>query len=305
MPFKALFLSILCVMMTSPSWAQEREEMQAMSAGDTYRKYWGVTLFSIASIRNMNNRKADGPRAVESYNYFGLNYRIDSDTRLSVRIPFLFNTEGYNRFNDKLTSKAEIQDVHVAFSKYDLGYIGDIDLSGNVKVYMPTSEWSAKSGQIARFRAELYMEYAIGRFSSISYGIKPDLFWQRNRTYVDYSTPRFNDGNFRWDPRGTTKQYSLEHFLEGYIDINQYFTIKPRVGFDEDWYYSSETENLEGNHVTRLRSGIGLEVRPFRGWRFTFGIQDETRLAGNRGKDVAFWEPQNIQYSIMTNGSIF
>lgn len=304
MKLKSLILPVLCLLIASPALAQEREEMQAMSTGDTYRKYWGLTLFSIASVRN-SFRQVNEPRTIDSYNYFGLNYRIDSDTRLSLRIPFLLNTEGYNMYNDKMVSKGQIQDIHVAYSRYDLGYIGDIDLSGNVKAYMPTSEWSAKSGMIARFRGEIYFEYAIGRFSAISYGIKGDIFWQRNRSYIDYSIPRFDDGNFMRDPRGTTRQYSLEHFVEAYIDINQYFTVKPRVGFDEDWYYSSETEALAGRHQTVLRSALGLEVRPFRGWRFTFAIQDQTRLQGNRGKDVAFWEPQNIQYSLMTNGSIF
>lgn len=304
MKLKYLLLPVLCLFIAVPTLAQEREEMQAATAGDTFRKNWGLTLFSIASISN-SFQEVQEPRAVESYNYFGVNYRIDSDTRLSVRIPFLLNTEGYNKYNDKMASMAQIQDIHVAYAKYDLGYIGDIDISGNIKVYMPTSEWSAKSGLIARLRGEVYFEYALGRFSAISYGIKPDLYWQRNRAFMDYSIPRFDDGNFMREPRGTTKQYSLEHFVEAYIDINKYFTIKPRLGFDEDWYYGSETEALESRHVTRLRSAIGVEVRPFRGWRFTFAMQDQTSLESYRGKDVAFWEPQNIQYSIMTNGSIF
>lgn len=303
---KALVLAIALSSLSFSVQAQEREESMVMSAGDAFRRNWNVTLFSIASVENMTyNRKATDTRSIESYNYFGFNYRIDSDSRFSVRIPFLYNTAGQNSYADEMPSKVDLQDVHFAYSKYDLGYIGDIDLSGNIKIYMPTSEYAQNSKMITKIRLEAYFEYAIGRFSSITWAVKPDIFWQRQTAFADPDTPRFDDGEFRRDPRSTTKQYGLEHYLEAVIDVNKYISIKPRVGFVESWYYSSDVEDLEGRHVTRLRSGIGIGIRPMRGLNFTLGIQNQSTLAAYRGKDVTFWEPENTQYSLMTNAYVF
>lgn len=286
--------------------AQEREESMVMSAGESMRRNWNVTLFSIASLSNMSYGKtADSTRSVDSYNYFGFNYKIDSDTKFSVRIPFVYNTAGQNEYADQVSSVLDLQDVHFAYSKYDLGYIGDVDISGNVKLYMPTSEYSQNSKLVTKLRFEAYFEYSIGRFSSITYGVKPDIYWQRQTAYYDPNTPQWENGTFKKDPRGTTKQYSFEHFVEGVIDINRYFSVKPKAGFDEDWYYSSDAEQLEGNHVTKVRAGLGLEMRVMRGLTFTAGVQNTTSLGSYKGKDVTWMQPENTEYTLMTNAFVF
>lgn len=301
----ALVLAVSCL---SPfAHSQEREESLVMSAGDSFRRKWNATLFSIASVSNMSfgKKETTDTRAVDSYNYIGFNHKIDADTKISVRIPFVYNTEGMNSYGDKVASVMDLQDVHFAYAKYDLGYIGDVDISGNMKVYLPTSEFAQNSKMVARLRMEAYFEYSIGRFSSITYAVKPDFFWQRQTAYFNPDTPQLDNGGYRKDPRSTTKQYSFEHYLEAVIDLNRYFSVKPKAGFDEDWYYSSDVEQLEGSHVTKVKAGLGLEVRPKRGLTFTLGVQNQTTLGSYRGKDVTWGQPENTQYSLMTNAFLF
>lgn len=303
---KALALTLTLSCFGSLGYAQEREESLVMSAGDAFRRNWNVTLFSIASLSNMSyGKQATADRSVGSYNYFGFNYKIDSDTKFSVRIPFTYNTAGQNEYGDQMSSILDLQDVHFAYTKYDLGYIGDIDISGNAKVYLPTSEYAQNAKMVAKLRLEAYFEYAIGRFSFLTYAVKPDIYWQRQTAYFNPDTPQWDDGTFKKDPRSTTKQYSFEHYLEAVLDINKYFAVKPKAGFDEDWYYSSSVEDLEGSHVTKIRSGVGLEMRAMRGLTLTVGVQNETTLGSYKGKDVAFWQPENTEYTLMTNAYVF
>lgn len=303
---KALAVTLLLSCIASTTFAQEREESLVMSAGDSLRRKWNATLFSIASYSNMSfGKKETSARSLDSYNYIGLNYKIDADTKFSVRIPFVYNTAGQNEYGDQVSSVMDLQDVHFAYSKYDLGYIGDVDISGNVKVYLPTSEYAQNSKMIAKVRMEAYFEYSIGRFSSITYAMKPDIFWQRQTAYFNPDTPQWDDGSFKKDPRATTKQYSFEHYVEAVLDINRYFSVKPKAGFDEDWYYSSDVEQMEGSHVTKLKVGLGLEMRPVRGLTFTLGAQNQTTLGSYRGKDVAYGQPENTEYSLMTNAFLF
>lgn len=303
---KALALTLAFSCLASVSHAQEREESSVMSAGDSYKKNWTATLFSIASVSNMSyGKEQTDTRSLDSYNYIGLNYKIDADTKASVRIPFTYSTAGQNKYGDEVASVMDLQDVHFAYSKYDLGYIGNIDISGNVKIYMPTSPYSQASKMVTKLRFEAYFEYSIGRFSSITYGVKPDIYWQRQTAYFDPETPQYNDGNFKKDPRTTTKQYALEHYVEAVIDLNRMFSLKPKVGFDEDWAYSSSVEELEGSHRTKLRAGVGLEIRAMKGLTFTAGVQNDTTLGSFKGKDVSYMQPENTQYSVMTNAFLF
>lgn len=302
----ALGIVLLVFSFGSAVQAQEREESLVMSAADSFRKNWNMTFFSIASVSNMSyGKKNTAARAFGSYNYFGLNHRLNPDEKVSLRIPFLYNSTGQNEYADHVRQEVKLHDVIVAYSMSDLGYIGDVDLSGNVKLYLPTSRFSQTQEMIAKLRFEAYFEYSIGRFSSITWAVKPDIFWQSRTAYLNEDTPVWEDGEFRRDPRSTNKRYSLEHYVELVVDLNRYFAVKPKVGFDEDWYYSSEVEKLEGNHVTKLKAGLGLEIRPVRGFTFTVGMQNSTSLNSYRGKDVAYFQPENTEYSLMTNALVF
>ncbi|WII71709.1 hypothetical protein QJS83_14665 [Bdellovibrio sp. 22V] len=303
---KALALTLALSCFGTLAQAQEREESMVMSVGDSLRKNWNVTLFSIASQANMKPGKTEtAGRSQDSYTYFGINYKIDSDRKASLRLPFLFNTAGQNEYGDQVKSEFQLSDIHIAYSMYDLGYIGDVDISGNAKLYFPTSKYSENSGMITKLRLEAYFEYALGRFSSITYGIKPDFYWQSRTASFNQDIPQFDDGNYVTDPRQTNKQYSLMQTIEVVADINKYFSLKPRVGFDEDWYYSSDVEDLEGSHVTKAFYGLGLEIRPMRGLTFTVAMENSAILNSYRGKDIEFFKPENIQYSLMTNAFLF
>lgn len=303
---KALALTLALSCFASAAFAQEREESMVMSAGDSLLRKVNFTFFSIASVTNMRPRKeAKSARSLGSYNYIGINHKLNSDRKVSLRLPFLYQTAGINEHGDQEKQEIQWSDVHVAYSIYDLGYIGDVDMTGNIKLYLPTSKYSAASNLIAKLRFETYFEYSIGRFSSITYAVKPDIYFQQRTAYFNSEIPQFNDGNYVTDPRQTTKQFSLEHYVEVVADLNKYFSLKPKAGFDEDWYHSSAVEELEGRHITKAKFGLGLEVRPVRGLTFTVGMQNEASLNPSRGKDVAFFLPENTQYSVMTNAFLF
>ncbi len=303
---KILLLTAFSFLVPLAASAQEKEELNVMAAGDSFLKSWNVTLFNIASQEHMTyNRKSTGQRSIDTYTYFSFNKKINEDQKISLRVPFTFNTSGQNKYGDHLHSDFKLQDIHLSYALYDLGYIGDVDLSGNFKVYLPTGDYSRDSGMIAKFRFETFFEYSFGQYSSISYGIKPDIFWQSRTATFNYDTPTYNDGNYKFDPRSTNKLAELEHFVELVLDINKYFSFKPRIGFDEAWYYSSNIEDLDGRHSTKAFYQVAFSIRPVRGINFLVGFSNRTTLQSNKGKDIAFGQPENNQYFVMTNAYLF
>lgn len=304
---KAQILFVFATLLLSfGAHAQDREEAMVMSLGDSSNGKLSTTFFSISSVDNMRPGKADdGGRTWSGYNYFSLNYKIDQDHKLSFRLPFVYQTEGTDKYGEKTSQRADLQDIHIALSFYDLGYIGPVDLNGAIKFYLPTSQYSQDTQMYARLRGELFAEYHITRFSSIKYVSKPDIYFQGRTSNFIADTAQFDDGGYVTDPRQSTKQYSLEHYLELVADVNQYFALKPKAGFDEDWRYGSVANELEAEHTTKAVFALGLEVRPFRALNFTIAIQNENNLSSYKGKDIAWFVPENTSYTLMTNLFLF
>lgn len=303
---KTLLILVISLLFPLFSMAQEREELNVMAAGDSSPRSWTMTLFNITSQEHMTfNKEATGQRSFDTYTYFSFNKKINEDQKVSLRIPFTFNTAGQNKYGDHIHSEFNLQDIHISYAMYDLGYIGDIDLAGNLKVYLPTGEYSKNSGMIAKVRFETFFDYSIGQYSYISYGVKPDIYWQSRTATFNYDTPTFTDGNYRFDPRSTNKLAEIEHYIELGLDINKYFSFKPRIGFDEAWYYSSGVEDLEGRHTTKGFYQVAVDIRPVRGISFLVGFSNKTTLSSNKGKDVRIGLPENNQYFVMTNAFLF
>ncbi|WP_413581910.1 hypothetical protein [Bdellovibrio sp. HCB288] len=264
---------------------------------------WSLTFFSVASQSNMKPGKTEsGTRSVESYDYFGIRYKLNADERVALNLPFNYNTSGQNAYGDTVTSNFSLNDVHFVYSNYDLGYFGPIDYSGKVKLYLPTSKNSQNSGTITKLRLEGYADWQFAHSWSIAYVAKPDFYWQSQTASLNDQIGYRDDGMFFSDPRRTNKQFGLEHYVQLEWSLNEVFQVSTSVGFDESWYHASTVEQLEANHTTTFRSRVGFWIKPARGFSFTLGMGNDTMLtSGSRGEDVQFWQPQNTQYSLMTN----
>lgn len=304
---KSLALALSCLFVVSPTFAailDGDDFAVATSAGRL--NDWNMSFFSIASMANMKPGKtATDTRAVDSYNYLSLNYKLDSTSKASMRLPFNFNSQGQDEYGSEVTSDFALNDIHFVYSNYDLGYIGDVDLSGKVKWYLPTSRTSQNQKMISKIRFEGYADYLITRSVLVAYIAKPDIYLQSQTASLNPDVPQYDDGAYVRDPRSTTKQFGLEHFVQFQWDINSMFSLTTKTGFNESWYHTSNVEELEGSHVTALRLGLSLWIRPMRGLSFTLGMSNDTNLNSYRGKDIAFVEPFNTQYSLMTNAWVF
>ncbi len=299
-----LFVLVIAASFSAQAAVMDGDDVVVNSTGQF--KDFSVSFFSIASVKNMRPGKTADDRSISSYDYFSFNYKMDYDQRLSLRLPFYFNTDGKNEYGDTMSSELAMADIHLVYSNYDLGYIGDVDLSGKVKLYLPTSRRSANSRQITQIRLEGYADYSITRSLVIAYVAKPDFYWQTQTVSINDTIGQYSDGTYIRDPRSTTQQYGLEHYLLLQWIINDTFRTSLKTGFDEGWYHSSAAEALDGTHSTKLRLGADLWIFPKRGLSFTLGVSNETTVGYARNNDnIRFVEPENTQYSLMTNWAMF
>lgn len=309
MKMKVLSFLVLAIISLSASARVLDQEASVLSVGDSKSSKFSVSFFSIVSMANMKPGKSVSSlsqRLLDTYEYFSLNYKIDQDSKAGIHVPLIMGTEGINEYGDKKSARIALSDIHFVYSNYDLGYIGDFDLSGSTKIYLPSSPYSQASKTIAKVRFEIYLNWQFARSMSLEYVAKPDIYLQSQTAYFNpEDIPQYEDGTFMRDPRSTNKQFSLEHYAQLNFEMNRYFVFTAKTGFAEDWYYSSAAEQLEGFHNTKWRNGLSVVISPLKRVNFTLTIQNDSILSANRTGDVVFFQPENTSYSVMTNAFVF
>lgn len=262
---------------------------------------WSVSFFSIGGLTPAQIDKGSG--SYSAYNYLSLNYKINKDSKFAIRPVFYLNTSGYDKYNAYQEQSAKLGDLILMYALYNYVDQGPLKISTQFKLYLPTSEQSKINRQIAQFRPETYVELTVIGTDTLTWVIKPDIYLQSQTAYLDSTTPIYDDGTYRFDPRKTTRIAYLEHYLEYAKDLGRDFTFKPALGFKEEWTNGSNVENLSPGHNTVVRSAIGVDIKLVRGWTFTPGVENISK-SSNPEHGVMDFVPKDNNYFLMINGSL-
>lgn len=239
-PFmKAIFLLIFIVI-TSKSFAQ-------FSQVDVQRydySPWSSTFFSLYS-NELGATEKGGGRSI-LYSYPSVNYRIDSDRRLSLRLPFLYETAGFDQYNGNefQDSKISLQDPFLSFNNYSVALLPlDIGLNWEGRIYLPLSENSKRQDTITHFQnIAIFSKYMSTSFV-LEYQNRADYYVQ-SRT--NYRNEFAGAGGFPVSTISLTKKAELNHWVQLWYVIQKRFGVSALVGYENTWYNKSIVENKAG-----------------------------------------------------------
>lgn len=258
-------------------------------------KPYKFSFFSLASARTKDLDK--GGTSIGSYNYLGASYKLDKQSQMAFRYVFFHDTAGF-KFNPAKRKEENIGhtttpgDSYFSYSRYDVAEWGGWNLGGQGRIYLPTSQFSRNTGMITQTRLETYLDHGVGKYSSFSYVIKYDYFFQSRTAYIDQEIPLRDNGIIPDFAIKTTKHMNLDHFVEFDWSLHKKFSFKPRLGFEDTWYHGSIEENKEARHETSAKAQLGAEVRPVRSFSVTLALENQTKLI-NRNDPVAYNSDDN------------
>lgn len=256
---------------------------------------WTYSLFllSSADIPVIDH----GPASVGGSGYISFNYKLNSNRRLSIRPQWLYNTAGFNKYGDNLGTEFKMGDVYLQYSLYDLWKYGEWGLSQNLRLYLPTSDFSKKTKMIARFRSEIFFGYESRDYFYVQYVQKLDYYMQTQKAFLDPDTVTFDDGAYKIDPRQGNKELSLDHYLETEYTFNSMWRIGAQTGFEEEWRYGSAVEGIDSSHITFLKAAVGPKFYIGRTADFYLFIQNRAPL----GNGYSFGRPKDNSLVLFTN----
>lgn len=254
-----------------------------------------ISMFTLGGYDDSQFKRADPAFSIYD-SYISFSYKIQNNIRLSVRPSFAYTTDGYDYQGNQVTSKLSNRDLFLVAAQNHVfeDYLpASMQYKHQIRLYLPTSDYSKDEGMIARLRLEFEGKYFLGRYSNIRAYIKPSYFIQRNTVYTNYK-----------GYLATTRDKELVHGAEFDINLNKYFSIKPGYEAEDDW--SNESQANKGvdlkypdvRHTSEIGYRLGFEIRPSRDFNFTVGIQDKHDLINPN-------KPAVVSYSLMTNLSIY
>jgi hypothetical protein len=264
-----------------------------------------TSFFSLASVRTTDYER--GGASIGSYNYLGTSYKLTQDSSVAFRYVFFFDSAGF-KFNpstfkeDNIGNTFSQGDPYFSYSRYNVASFGGWDLGGQVRMYLPMAKFTRAAKTAGQFRLETYLDHDVRRYDNISYVVKWDYYFQTQTAYLDDEVPRYNDGTIPDRAIRTTKVMKLEHYLEYDWSLSKYYSVKPKAGFEENWYNGSEAEGQPSRHDTDAKIAIGAEIRPVRNFSFLLSLENDTKLANSKD-EVQLFRPENNQWVAITYAS--
>lgn len=301
---------VLPILMAMQVQAQETSHSVNQESNSS-RSKWGASYFNFASTEVEAAEK--GTPAISTYNYLSANYKFAKDQRLSLRPAWFMSSEGVNGRGESKQSDVALGDLHLNYSNYSLGLLpGDWELSGQAKLYFPTSESAQMKKTIVYFKGELISEKPLPGGWLLQYTAKPGYWFQSQRSFRN----EFQRTSYRTGLEETVvdarvnKWGELNHYFGVGKYVNSIFTPKLEVGFLHEWYYNSEQVFRSSASSNKLKIAPNTEIHVSRKLWFVFGVENQIELNDSRiaangwqnrdGQSIKLFDAPETQYYLMT-----
>jgi hypothetical protein len=274
------------------------------------RSKWGFSYFSFTTA-DQQDVQAGSP-SVFIYNYISTNYKLSKDERINFRPVFNITTPGTDLKGKDIEGNIKLGDAYLNYANYKMALLpGDWELSGQFRIYFPTSESTQAKKTIAYLHSWMKSQKFLGGGWAVEYNFKPTLRLQsRPSVVVETETMKPNGFISRKREDRVNQMGDLEHYVSIGKFATSVFTPKLDVGFLHEWNYTS-TENKFG-YASRnqLKLAPNTEIHVNRSLWFILGIENtidlnDTRVANGtwsdpKGQGIKFFQPEATGYYLLT-----
>lgn len=290
-------IALITTLLVQPAVANV-SALETTFEGD--RSYW-FNAFSLASVESSSAQ--DGGAQITSYNYLSINTSTDFGRHWSLRLPFIYNTAGFNSFDGDEVQPQGVSgaDVLIDYTISSTLLPGDIEVFTRYRLEIPTSKYSWVQRKIAGIRFDAIASRYINKNLQLEYW--PQLTYNAH-TLTVYTNP---------DTGGDThtKSWELDHRLTLWYRADPRIYIGAYIGTEDDWYNKSSA-----NNTTRARDGrygehsvkVGPSVRYTynRNFSFLFNVQNVvpiwgfTQARAGSLSNVGQFKPEHTEFVLLS-----
>ncbi|MCB0361422.1 MAG: hypothetical protein KDD35_01785 [Bdellovibrionales bacterium] len=275
----------------------ERRVLIPMSEQDTLSRKkspFSFNFFNWTTVDAQAYRQGDA--RFSSYNFIGIDYRLNYDSKLSFRPVFFLSSSGKNFFGEQVDSEIDLGDPYLQYSHYNLALLpGDVGLFGAFRLFLPMSKYSKENKTLARTQLRLIMTKPLARGIELSYHSYPSYaFYARRGTTTYFGNPKGNE------------QAELEHFLELNEAVTTQFALSQRAGITHKWFYDVPSKGIEARRDEFLNLSL-MASYSVSSINFRAGVINDIKLREyktaseeKRKRSLELFREEELQYSLMT-----
>lgn len=301
---KSLMLASGILIWSSPSWAQFSVQESFNATGFTF------SFFSLASTESDQTELANsenGTGRISTYNYLTAGTRLNYDYKAGVRLPFIYNTAGRDRFNDGQVQDQELllQDVILFLKDDSIALLPlDIGVYWEGRIYLPTSENSRRAGTIGSYRNHFILNKLLTRTSELEYDQKVTYVHQSRTAYLN----KFE--NERGEPveiPSLTKAWEVEQRFNYWYRIDAETGVGLQLTLEDKFYNSSVENSKKLDRSEPLRKGPIHTVKLGPATRFALNSKvnfiltynDVVDTNDNRG-ELGQFKAENTEFALLS-----
>lgn len=293
---------VFCLLIFTFQYTQASvSALETTVEGDS--RIW-YSAFSFASMDGGPTQQ--GGARLGTYNYLSLNYSTEFGQHWSFRVPFRYDSAGFDDFNDNEVQSQELNlwDFLVDYTVSSTLLPGDIEIFQRVRLELPTSDVSRAQKKIASLRYTAFASRYLTKGVQLEYW--PDFTWNIH-TVTTYTN--------EFGTTSHTRQYELKQRLTLWYTVSPKLQLGIYTGTQDDWFNRSNANSTSRQAEGRLSEhawilGPSFRYTPNRNFSFLFSLQNTVPLWGFRSQDtgsvsdIGQFKPDQTQFLLLTNINI-
>jgi hypothetical protein len=256
---------------------------------------WNPSFFSLASLEN--DKMPNGGR-LGTYNYLTFDTFAGDNLHFKLRLPFTYGTAGTDRFDGErmMDQQLQLQDIILALTSVNMWLLPfDIGQYWEGRLYLPVSQSSKQSGQIAALRNEFIFTKQFSRSVGVEYDQQFYYYMQSKSVYMSH----FQDENgFDVDAPSVTKRAKLDHWINPFVRISDSFSAGFQVGWEDTWWNRSNAENKSkpAEHLLKMGPSIRFPI----GKSANFLLSYEDKVNANNRQEFGRFLSKNAEIVLLS-----
>ena len=267
---------------------------------DSDRSYW-FNAFSLASVESSSTQ--DGGAMISSYNYLSINTSTSYGTHWALRLPFLYNTAGFNDFDGDEVQPQGVNgaDVLIDYTVSSTLLPGDIEVFSRYRIEIPTSKYSWVQRKIVGLRFDAIASRYINKDFQLEYW---PIITHNAHSLTVYTNP---------DTGGDThtKSWELDQRLSLWYKADPKLFIGAYIGTEDDWFNKSNVNNTTrardkryGEHSVKVGPSVRYTLN--RNFSFLFNVQNVVPIWGfsqaraGSISNVGQFKPEHTEFVLLS-----
>ena len=253
---------------------------------------WSLNYFNWSTQRW--DHTWEGGARLESYNFLGVTYRMDTNSSLSLRPTFRLSGAGRNNFNYYAPPEFNMGDTYLQYINWNLALLPwDVGLIGKFRVYIPTGEGSSRRKMVTSLRSWMQFYKPLNHGFELVWHVRPELYFYSQRGVMN----RFRSRVL------ANRQVRFGSSLELAKKMSPKWGFAASAGFDREFYYDVPSFGIERRtqqtykfsyNVFMDLSGIWLNMGLLNDFATSGAFREEDN------KSFGLFRGRDMKFSIMT-----